>query len=80
MPHFEKDGKEGIVVVEHGATAGEQFEQLEGRRFAEIVDILFIGHAKQKDFGALDGFAAIVERGGDRVHHVVRHRSVHFTR
>ena len=56
MAHFEQGGEVRIVVIEHGAAGGEQFEQLQRRRFAEIVNVFFIGHAKQQDFRAFDGF------------------------
>src|ERR1700756_4680871 len=48
--HFVGGGEVRIVVIEKSAAGGKQFKEFERGRFAKIVDILFIGHAKQKDF------------------------------
>ena len=47
-----------------------------GRRVAGIADVGLEGDAEDPDLGALERLAAIVERLGDEVDDVARHREV----
>ena len=78
MAHFVELGEVRIVIVEVRATLLEQFHDFQGGRFTQIVDILFVGDAEDKQFRALRTFLVIVERRGDGVDNVIRHGGVHF--
>ena len=47
-----------------------------GRRVAGVADVRLEGHAEDADLGALERPAAVVERLGDEVDDVARHREV----
>jgi len=71
-------GKVGVVVGDDGALVSEEFDDGEGRRLAEVVDVALVGEAEDEDFRSLDGLALVVESGGDVVDDEVGHAGIDF--
>ena len=71
-------GKVGVVVGDDGALVSEEFDDGEGRRLAEVVDVALVGEAEDEDFRSLDGLALVVESGGDVVDDEVGHSGIDF--
>jgi hypothetical protein len=78
MSHFVQLREVRVVIVEIHATLLEQFHDFQCGRFAQIVDVFFVRDTEDEQFGAFETFFLIVERGGDGVDNVVRHRGIHF--
>ncbi len=66
----------GVGIADRGALGLQQFHQHEGRGFAAVVDVLFVGDAEHQDLGALEGLATIVEGVGDLADHPLGHGGV----
>ncbi len=50
MAHLVERREIGIVVFHEGAALGEEFEKLQRRRLAEVVDVFFVGDAEEQNF------------------------------
>src|SRR5579864_959464 len=69
-----------IVVADVGAFFLEQLDDGQRRRFAQVVNILFICDAQDQDFRSVQSFAVAIQSRCRRRHHVVRHVQVDFAR
>ena len=47
-------------------------------RLAQVVDVALVGQAQHQDLRSLEGFGAVVERGGGLLNHEVGHGGVDF--
>jgi hypothetical protein len=64
---------ERIVVADVRTLLQQQSNHIEGRGFADIIDLRFVSDAHDQDPGALDRLTVLVEPVGDLSHHVSRH-------
>src|SRR5580704_15059808 len=69
-----------VVVGDLSSLLLQTFNDCQRRRFAQIVDILFVCKTEHEDPGSPQRDAVPVERRSDRLHHKLRHGAVHFTR
>lgn len=67
------DGHMWVVIDDDGAALLELFEQTIAGRLALVVDIRFVGQAKNKNSASLDGLASVVKGLRDSLDDVVRH-------
>ena len=65
------------MVADNCATLLQQVDDVDGRAFAHVADVRFVGHAQNQDAAAFHGFVFIVEGQGHFLHHVVGHVAVH---
>ena len=65
-----------VVEADVGAALGDAGDDVGRRRVAGVVDVRLEGDAEDADLRALERLAAIVERLGDEVDDVARHREV----
>src|SRR3984957_11536681 len=78
MPHFVQLRKIGVVVFENCSALLEQLHDFQRWRFAKVIDVLLVGHAKNQQLRPLETLLVLVESSSDRVHDVIGHRRVHF--
>ena len=68
---------EGIMVVDRSAARLKEFDQLQRRALAHVVDVLFVGQADKQDRGPRQTFPKmLVERRDHSSDHVGRHARV----
>src|ERR1700729_2399789 len=69
-----------IAVGYFSTEVAELFHQVHRRRLADVIDILFIGNAKNEDVASLDRFALSVEGARDLGYDIIRHRRIDLAR
>src|SRR3984885_8280932 len=78
VAHFVELREVRVVVIDHGAAFGKQFEELERGRFTEVVDVFLVSYAEEQDFRAFNAFLTLVKRCTDGVDYVIGHFGVDF--
>src|SRR5665213_697327 len=69
-------GEEGIVVSDDGSSLAQQLNDGQRGRFAQVVDVALVGHAKDQDLRVFDRLAVFVESGGQVLQDEVGHAQV----
>src|SRR5215469_7578039 len=68
--HF---GEVGIVVADDGAFPLQQLNDGQGRRFAQVIDVSFVGYAEYQDLRSVHRFLLLVQGPRDRIDDVIGH-------
>src|SRR5204863_3170523 len=79
-PVYQEGWHVGVRVGDLGTLSAQGGDDLEGRRLPSVPYAPLVGDAEDKDPGALEGAAQLVESFGDDGQHVCWHRSVDVVR
>src|SRR5262249_43638981 len=71
-------GYERVVIADIGASIKELFNNAEGRRFANVVDVPLVSHAQHEDSRALYRLALVVQSVLDQLNDMPGHMGIHF--
>src|SRR5215471_6770273 len=72
-------GKVGIVVADNGAFLLQQLNDGQGGRFAQVIDVSFVGHAEYQDLRSVHRFLFLVQGPRDGIDHVIGHVVIDLT-
>src|SRR5579872_7471654 len=80
VPFLAEARNEWVVVRDGCPAAFEQANDIEGRAFANVIDILLVRHPDDEDATAIDRLARVIERVGGFFDDVVGHLAVDLAR
>src|SRR5688572_29682929 len=69
---------ERIMISDLGTARSKEIDYRERRRFAHVVDILFVRHAEHEDLRTVYRFAFIVQSRRNKLHDISRHTGIYL--
>ena len=68
------------MIADLGSFFLQKFDDGEGRRFAQIIDIFLVSHAQDEHASSVHRFLMLVQRSADGGKHVIRHVGIDLSR